>query len=72
MTQHDTIHMDSEKESNAGRRFSPMMKKTKSTMLSLQPIPKTLVSCRDKNGRNNALVVGFAANVRTPAGPVPR
>ena len=40
-----------------------MMKKAKSTMLSLQPIPKTLVSCRDKNGRNNALVVGFAANV---------
>lgn len=29
----------------------------------MQPVPKTLVSCRDKNGRNNALVVGFAANV---------
>ena len=40
-----------------------MMKKAKSTMLCMQPIPKTLVSCRDKEGRNNALVVGFAANV---------
>ena len=29
----------------------------------MQPIPKTLVSCRDKDGRNNALVVGFTANV---------
>ena len=45
------------------RRNYPMMKKAKSTMLSMQPIPKTLVSCRDKEGRNNALVVGFAANV---------
>ena len=40
------------------------MKKTaKNTVLCMQPIPKTLVSCRDKDGRNNALVVGFAANV---------
>jgi len=40
------------------------MKKTaKNTVLCLQPVPKTLVSCRDKDGRNNALVVGFAANV---------
>ena len=40
-----------------------MKKLAKYTMLSMQPVPKTLVSCRDKNGRNNALVVGFAANV---------
>ena len=40
-----------------------MKKLAKSNMLSMQPIPKTLVSCRDKKGRNNALVVGFAANV---------
>ena len=40
-----------------------MKKLAKSNMLSMQPIPKTLVSCRDKEGRNNALVVGFAANV---------
>ena len=40
-----------------------MKKLAKHTMLSMQPVPKTLVSCRDKNGRNNALVVGFAANV---------
>ena len=31
--------------------------------LCLQPVPKTLVSCQDAEGRNNALVVGFTANV---------
>ena len=40
-----------------------MTKATKNTVLCMQPVPKTLVSCRDKEGRNNALVVGFAANV---------
>ena len=40
-----------------------MKKLAKNTMLSMQPVPKTLVSCRDKDGKNNALVVGFAANV---------
>lgn len=35
----------------------------KNTVLCMQPVPKTLVSCRDKDGKNNALVVGFAANV---------
>lgn len=40
------------------------MKKTaKNTALCLQPVPKTIVSCRDKSGRNNALVVGFTSNV---------
>lgn len=40
------------------------MKKTaKNTALCLQPVPKTIVSCRDKDGRNNALVVGFTSNV---------
>ena len=40
------------------------MKKTaKNHILCLQPVPKTIVSCRDKEGRNNALVVGFTANV---------
>lgn len=29
----------------------------------MQPVPQTIVSCRDKDGKNNALVVGFAANV---------
>ena len=29
----------------------------------MQPVPQTIVSCRDKDGRNNALVVGFTANV---------
>ena len=39
------------------------MKKTaKNMVLCMQPVPKTLVSCRDKEGRNNALVVGFTAN----------
>lgn len=27
------------------------------------PIPKLIVSCRGKDGKNNALAVGFAANV---------
>ena len=40
-----------------------MKKATKNTVLCMQPVPKSLVSCRDKEGRNNALVVGFAANV---------
>ena len=40
-----------------------MKKLAKNTVLCMQPVPKTLVSCRDKVGRNNALVVGFAANV---------
>lgn len=40
-----------------------MKKLATNTALSLQPVPKTIVSCRDKEGRNNALVVGFTANV---------
>ena len=40
-----------------------MQKETNKKMLSLQPVPNTIVSVRDKNGCNNALVVGFAANV---------
>ena len=28
----------------------------------MQPVPQTIVSCRNKDGKNNALVVGFAAN----------
>ena len=40
-----------------------MKKMAKNIVLCMQPVPKTIVSCRDKDGRNNALVVGFAANV---------
>lgn len=40
-----------------------MKKSVNQKMLCVQPVPKTIVSCRDKNGRNNALVVGFVANV---------
>ena len=40
-----------------------MKKQVKNHILCMQPVPKTLVSCRDKDGRNNALVVGFIANV---------
>ena len=29
---------------------------------ALQPAPKVLVSCRDKNGRDNALAVGYCGN----------
>lgn len=40
------------------------MKKTVNNVaLCVQPVPKTIVSCRDKDGKNNALVVGFTANV---------
>ena len=40
-----------------------MKKEAVSKLLTLQPVPRTLVSCRDAQGKNNALVVGFAANV---------
>ena len=40
-----------------------MKKLAKSTVLCMQPVPQTIVSCRDSSGRNNALVVGFTANV---------
>ena len=36
---------------------------TVNKILALQPIPRTIVSVRDQQGRDNALVVGFAANV---------
>lgn len=28
----------------------------------MKPMPKIIVSCRDKNGKDNALVVGYACN----------
>lgn len=40
-----------------------MKKLAKNTVLCLQPVPQTIVTCRDKSGKNNALVVGFTANV---------
>ena len=40
-----------------------MKKLAKNTVLCMQPVPQTIVSVRDKEGRNNALVVGFTANV---------
>ena len=40
-----------------------MKKLAKNTVLCLQPVPQTVVSCRDKDGKNNALVVGFTAYV---------
>ena len=40
-----------------------MKKLASNTVLFVQPLPKTIVSCRDKDGKNNALVVGFVANV---------
>ena len=40
-----------------------MKKSVKNKVLCMQPVPKTIVSCRDQNGNNNALVVGFVANV---------
>lgn len=40
-----------------------MKKLTGNTVLCMQQVPQTIVSCRDKEGHNNALVVGFVANV---------
>ena len=40
-----------------------MKKSVNQKMLCVQPLPQTIVSCRDKDGKNNALVVGFVANV---------
>ena len=40
-----------------------MLKTASNTTLCLRPVPQTIVSCRDKDGKNNALVVGFTANV---------
>ena len=39
-----------------------MKKRAKNTLLCIQPVPQTIVSCRDKEGHNNALVVGFTTN----------
>lgn len=39
-----------------------MNKKQAIAKSSLQPAPKVLVSCRDKNGKDNALAVGYCGN----------
>lgn len=39
------------------------MKKCATTDSYVNPEPYTIVSCRDNNGRDNALAVGFIANV---------
>lgn len=39
-----------------------MKKSAENKVLCMQPVPQTIVSCRGKDGHNNALVVGFAAN----------
>ena len=39
------------------------MKKLEANKKScLRPMPKVIISCRDKNGRDNALVVGYCGN----------
>ena len=39
-----------------------MKKEVKNVSLCIQPLPMAVVSCRGRDGRSNALVVGFAAN----------
>lgn len=39
-----------------------MKKSIKNMKSCLQPAPKVLVSCRDKDGRNNALAVAYCGN----------
>ena len=39
-----------------------MVKKEAVKKGALQPMPKVLVSCRDKNGEENALAVGYCGN----------
>jgi flavin reductase (DIM6/NTAB) family NADH-FMN oxidoreductase RutF len=39
-----------------------MNKKEANKKSCLQPTPKVLVSCRDKDGKNNALAVGYCGN----------
>ena len=40
-----------------------MKKEAKYVVLTLQPVSKTTVTVRARNDRNNALVVGFTADV---------
>ena len=40
-----------------------MKKLVKTPRVTVNPHPSTIVSCRDRDGRNNALAVGFIANV---------
>lgn len=40
-----------------------MKKEVENKVCSIYPCPNLIVSCRDKDGKNNALVVGFAGNV---------
>ena len=40
-----------------------MKGKPKTYEMALQPLPQIIVSVRDKEGRNNALAVGYTANV---------
>ena len=39
-----------------------MSKKDAAKVSALQPMPKVLVSCRDKDGKDNALAVGYCGN----------
>lgn len=39
------------------------MKQEASKICPVRPAPQLIISCRDSRGKNNALVVGFAANV---------
>jgi hypothetical protein len=50
-------------ETKNTQRYLKMKGEPKSYEMALQPLPQVIVSVRDKEGRNNALAVGYTANV---------
>jgi flavin reductase (DIM6/NTAB) family NADH-FMN oxidoreductase RutF len=52
----------SDNPDKAAEKFALMVKKQANMKSCLQPSPKVLVSCRNLNGENNVLAVGYCGN----------